>query len=161
MCGTPEFLMDTRKGLYSYEALQSRLAENSFARSAGVIDFSAPVILLANLSPEDMYVLLKNVLTVFYSAPDMRTTFPEEAIKTFMEHCSKRIGDAYFRTPRNTVKAFVDLLYVLEQNPQLKLQDLIGQISIEKDNAGILDLQESPEELVTVDASDELATLKI
>src|SRR5690606_26973757 len=48
--GTPDFLMDTRRGLYSYAALQSRLAENSFAQG-GLIDYSGPVIRLANLSP--------------------------------------------------------------------------------------------------------------
>ena len=48
--GTPEFLMDTRRGLYSYEALQSRLAENTFARD-GLVDLSGPVIRLANLTP--------------------------------------------------------------------------------------------------------------
>ncbi|MBS1902460.1 MAG: ATP-binding protein [Bacteroidetes bacterium] len=159
MCGTPEFLMDPRKGLYSYEALQSRLAENSFAKTAGVIDYSAPVIRLANLSQEDMYVLLRNILGVFYTAPDMRSTFPEEAIKTFMEHCSKRIGEAYFRTPRNTVKAFVDMLFVLEQNPQLKVEDLIGQVAIDKDDGSKLDFGDG--ELVASDEDDELMTLKI
>ena len=52
--GTPEFLMDTRRGLYSYEALQTRLAENTFARD-GLVDLSGPVIRLANLTPEDMF----------------------------------------------------------------------------------------------------------
>lgn len=160
MCGTPEFLMDTRKGLYSYEALQSRLTENSFARSANVIDYSAPVIRLANLSPEDMYILLKNILGVFYGVPDMKSQFPEEGIKNFMEHCSKKIGDAYFRTPRNTVKAFVDLLFVIEQHPHIELESLIGQIAIDTDNAGALDLETKDSESDTVE-TDELATLKI
>lgn len=160
MCGTPEFLMDTRKGLYSYEALQSRLAENSFARNAGVVDYSAPVIRLANLSPEDMYILLSNVLHVFYSAPNMNSHFPEQGIKTFMEHCSKKIGNAYFQTPRNTVKAFVDMLFVIEQNPQLDISNLIGQIAIDSDNSGALDLEETVTEPADAEV-DELATLRI
>ena len=61
--GTPEFLMDTRRGLYSYEALQSRLAENTFARQ-GLVDLSGPVIRLANLTPEDTFVLLSNIRKV-------------------------------------------------------------------------------------------------
>ena len=61
--GTPEFLMDTRRGLYSYEALQTRLAENTFARD-GLVDLSGPVVRLANLTPEDMYILLTNVRRV-------------------------------------------------------------------------------------------------
>ena len=60
--GTPEFLLDPRKGLYSYEALQSRLAQNNFAKQAGVIDYSSPALHLANLTPEELYILLKNKL---------------------------------------------------------------------------------------------------
>ena len=51
MGGTPEFLMDTRRGLYSYQALQSRLAENTFATN-GLVDYNSPVIRLANLRGE-------------------------------------------------------------------------------------------------------------
>ena len=54
--GTPEFLMHTRRGLYSYEALQSRLAENTFAQG-DLVDLSGPVLRLASLTPEDLYVL--------------------------------------------------------------------------------------------------------
>ncbi len=62
--GTPEFLMDTRRGLYSYPALQSRLAENRFATN-GLVDLSGPVLRLANLSPEDFYVLLGKIRHVY------------------------------------------------------------------------------------------------
>ena len=68
--GTPEFLLDPRKGLYSYEALQSRLAENTFAQKAGVPDYSATALHLANLTPEELYVLLKNIRNVFASGDE-------------------------------------------------------------------------------------------
>ena len=64
--GTPDMLLDARRGLYSYTALQSRLAENTFA-SAGLVDYSGPVLRLANLSPEDMFVLLTKLRHVFAS----------------------------------------------------------------------------------------------
>ncbi len=50
-----------------------------------------------------------------------------------MEHCRTRIGDAYFRTPRNTIKAFLDLLAVLEQNPHLSWDDLVASSTIATD----------------------------
>ncbi|MDE0095055.1 MAG: ATP-binding protein [Gammaproteobacteria bacterium] len=128
--GTPEFLMDTRRGLYSYEALQSRLAENSFARD-GLVDFSGPVMRLSNLTPEDLFVLLANIRRVFFG--DESTAVPDEALKAFMTHCSDRIGDAYFRTPRNTVTAFVSMLSVIEQNPATAWQDLVGGVEVEPD----------------------------
>ena len=131
MGGTPEFLYDTRRGLYSYQALQSRLADNSFARD-GIVDLSGPVIPLANLSPEDMYVLLHKIRSVVQTDND--AALPDEALTDFMSHCSQRIGDAYFRTPRNTVREFVNLLSVLEQNPGLSWQSLIGSVNIAPDS---------------------------
>jgi hypothetical protein len=73
--GTPDFLMDTRKGLYSYEALQSRLAENQFARE-GIVDYSGPVLRLTNLSPEDLFVLLRNIRNVHASGEDEAAALP-------------------------------------------------------------------------------------
>lgn len=125
--GTPEFLLDTRKGLYSYQALQSRLAENRFVKE-GLKDYSGPVLHLANLSPEDLFVLLTKLRHVHASGDTNRHLIPDEGLRAFMLHCSQRIGDAYFRTPRNTVKAFVDLLAVLEQNPQTSWQQLLDQV---------------------------------
>ena len=129
MGGTPEFLMDTRRGLYSYQALQSRLAENAFARD-GMVDLSGPVVRLANLTPEDMFVLLANIRRVMQ---DDENAVPDEALAAFMAHCSDRIGDAYFRTPRNTVKEFVNLLSVLDQNPGTQWQSLLGSVDPEED----------------------------
>jgi hypothetical protein len=133
LCGTPEFLMDTRRGLYSYQALQSRLAENTFAKQAGVIDQTGPVIRLANLTQEDLYVLLTKLRHVFASGEPENYLVPDDALMAFMSHCSKRIGDAYFRTPRTTIKAFIDLLSVLEQHPELSWQSLLQDVTIERD----------------------------
>ncbi|WP_303963244.1 ATP-binding protein [Succinatimonas hippei] len=128
--GTPEFLIDPRKGLYSYEALHSRLAENSFAQIANVVDYTSPVLMLENLHPEELYVLLCNIRNVFAGGDKEKYLLPDEALTAFLQHCSNRIGDAYFRTPRNTIKAFTDLLAILAQNPDLKWQTLIEGINV-------------------------------
>ncbi|MCK5877762.1 MAG: ATP-binding protein [Candidatus Marithrix sp.] len=128
--GTPDFLFDPRKGLYSYEALHSRLAENSFAKTAGVIDYSAPILHLANLAPEELLILLRNLRHVFAAGDSDKYLVPDEALTNFLAHCSNIIGDAYFRTPRNTIKAFVDLLAILEQNPELQWNQLISEIKV-------------------------------
>jgi hypothetical protein len=151
--GTPEFLLDTRKGLYSYEALQSRLAENSFAQQAGVIDYSATSLHLSNLTPEELYILLKNLRHVFAGGDETKYLIPNEALHSFLNHCSQTIGDAYFRTPRNTIKAFLDMLAVLEQSSSIKWQDLVAQINISKEQPSDL-LVSNPEGLETnVDSS--------
>ena len=145
--GTPEFLMDQRKGLYSYEALHSRLAENTFAQIANVVDYHSPILMLQNLSPEEIYVLLCNIRNVFAGGNKDKYILPDETLKAFLEHCSKNIGDAYFRTPRNTIKAFVDLLSIVEQNPDLSWQSLIGNIKIDS---------ETDNSLVTIADDDKL-----
>ena len=149
--GTPEFLMDTRRGLYSYEALQSRLAENTFARD-GLVDLSGPIIRLANLTPEDMYVLLANIRRVMQGESP---SLPDDALTAFMTHCSNRIGDAYFRTPRNTVTAFVNLLSVLEQNPGANWRELIGSVDVAEDGG------DDMSDITDDGADDELASFKL
>ena len=152
--GTPEFLLDTRKGLYSYEALQSRLTENSFAQKAGVIDYSSPALHLANLTPEELYILLGNLRHVFAYGDKDKYLVQDVALKSFLIHCSQKIGDAYFRTPRNTIKAFVDMLAVLEQNPDINWQDLINKIDLEEDRVSDMPEVETMKE-------DELASFTI
>ncbi len=156
--GTPEFLMDSRRGLYSYEALQSRLAENSFAKD-GLVDLSGPVLRLSNLTPEDLYVLLNNIRRVYFE--DDCSAVPDEALKAFMSHCSERIGDAYFRTPRNTVTAFVNMLSVLEQNPAATWQDLVGRIEVVHDTGDDLsDIDDQAPKLMQKGA-DDLASFRL
>jgi hypothetical protein len=127
--GTPDLLMDTRRGLYSYDALRSRLAENSFA-VGGLVDYSGPVLRLSNLTPEELYVLLTKLRYVYAAGDSSAYLIPDEALTSFMEHCQKRIGDAYFRTPRTTIKEFVNLLAVLEQNPGTPWTQLIEGVKV-------------------------------
>ena len=62
------------------------------------------------------------------------------------QHCSQRIGEAYFRTPRNTIKEFVNLLAVLDQNPEVSWQQLVGTVEIPA---------ESNSDLAPIEGSDE------
>lgn len=130
--GTPDFLLDPRRGLYSYAALQSRLEENSYAVD-GLVDYSGPVLRLASLTPEDFYVLLTKLRHVQAAGLESNYLINDEGIAQYMGHCAQRIGDAYFRTPRNTIKGFLDLLAVLEQNPDRVWTDLITGVNLERE----------------------------
>jgi hypothetical protein len=154
--GTPEFLTDTRRGLYSYQALQSRLTENTFARD-GLVDHSGPVLRLANLTPEDFYVLLSNLRHVYAGGDQAAYLLPDDGLHAFMRHCADRVGDAYFRTPRNTIKAFLDLLAVLEQNPGQDWRHLLGGVAIAHDTNPDLE----PIDADTDSSDDELATFRL
>ncbi|HVR95781.1 MAG TPA: ATP-binding protein [Thermoanaerobaculia bacterium] len=160
MGGTPEFLMDTRRGLYSYEALRSRLAQNRFAAD-GRRDLTGPVLSLANLSPEEMYVLLRNLRHVHASGDPAQYLLPDEALVAFMEHCSQRLGEAYFRTPRSTTRAFLELLAVLEQNPDAGWRELLGAVEVASEsNPDLEPLPESGAAPAPI-GDDELASFKL
>jgi hypothetical protein len=152
--GTPEYLTDSRRGMYSYAALQSRLSENTFV-SAGLIDTSGPVLRLAALTPEDFYILLTKLRTVFVSGKDP-SILPDEGIEAFMDHCASHIGDAYFRTPRTTIKAFLDLLAILDQNPGQDWRPLVGAVVVEREANP--DLQAIPDD---TDDSDALHAVRL
>lgn len=156
--GTPEFLLDTRRGLYSYPALQSRLAENTFA-TRELVDYTGPVLRLSGLTQEDFYVLLTKLRNVFAGGDDSRFLVPDEALTAFMEHCSKRIGEAYFRTPRTTITAFVNLLSVLEQNPQASWRELLGAVEVHKDDG--LDTEDNAAAGETAESGDDLANFRL
>ncbi|MYM92346.1 ATP-binding protein [Duganella vulcania] len=131
--GTTEFVTDTRRGLYSYQALQSRLAGNTFA-TGGLIDYTGPMLKLTNLTQEDFYVLLRNIRHVYAGGDSNTYLVPDDGIAAFMQHCAARIGDAYYRTPRTTVTSFINLLAVLEQNPGASWQTLLGRVEVHKDS---------------------------
>lgn len=149
--GTPEFLLDPRRGLYSYAALQSRLAENSFA-TLGMVDYHGPVLRLSSLTPEDFYLLLHKLRHVYASADESKYLLPEEGVMAFMQHCAGRLGEAYFRTPRTTITAFINLLAILEQNPQAEWQSLLGHIQIEQD---------VEQTIAEIEDQDEFASFKL
>jgi len=127
--GTPDFLLDTRRGMYSYPALASRLAENTFASDV-LVDRTGPVLRLGNLVPEDVYILLTKLRHVYASGDPAGYLVPDEALTGYLRHCATRLGDAYFRTPRQTVKGFLDLLALLEQNRDLDWRTVIGAVEL-------------------------------
>lgn len=133
MCGTPEFLTDNIRGLYSYEALRSRLSENSFSRQLGVTDYNSVVLRLASLTKEELYLLLTNLRHVFAGGNEANYLVPDDALISFLNHCANKIGESYFRTPRTTIKSFLDLLSILEQYPNYKWSDLIESVDVQPD----------------------------
>lgn len=153
LSGTPEFLLDTRRGLYSYPALQSRLTQNTFA-TGGLVDFSGPVVRLSSLTPEDFYILLQKIRHVYALGDTSKYLLPDQGIASFMEHCANKLGETYFRTPRTTITSFVNLLAVLEQNTGVDWKQLLGGLEVAPDTGGQADLK-------VEDDSDELTSFKL
>jgi hypothetical protein len=155
--GTPDFLLDRRRGLYSYDALQTRLAENSFA-SDGLIDTGGPVLRLQSLTVEELLHLLERLRDVFASGDASNYLIPDEGLQAFLDYCRSKIGEAYFQTPRNTIKAFVDLLSVLEQNLESSWKERLDVLEIAPDRGASVENTTLPDD---GDADDDLATLRL
>jgi P-loop Domain of unknown function (DUF2791) len=124
--GTDECLEDRRRGLFSYEALRTRLAENELARQQGLVDLSGPVIRLQPLTPEDLFVLLKNIAFVHANGDSTKIAVPDEGIVAVLRTANERLGAEFFKTPRDIVRSFIGLLNLLDQNPGKTWQDLLG-----------------------------------
>jgi hypothetical protein len=161
MAGTDECLEDKRRGLYSYEALRSRLAENRLAGD-GVVDFSGPVVRLQNLAPEELLVLLQNVRNVHAYGDPTKYIVPDEALVAVLKKASETLGAQYYKTPRDIVRSFVGLLNVLEQNPNRKWQEFLNQDLVKPPERPLSVEEEIAREAPPVaGAKEELATFKL
>ncbi len=124
MGGTPQCIEDTRRGVYSYEALRSRLAEGRF--SGEYKDMLAPVIKLAPLTNEEMLVLIEKLADIHAQLFGYEQTVNEEDMIAFIKIEFGRIGADTNITPREVIRDFIELLNILCQNPQAKIADIMN-----------------------------------
>jgi len=122
--GTPEFMEDQRRGLFSYEALRSRLAGNRFL-AEGLQDFTGPVIKLSSLTAEEIFVLLQKIREIHQSQAAAPVKMTDQDIHAYMEEALRRMGAREFTTPRELVREFVNLLNLLAQYPEKTWQEIV------------------------------------
>jgi hypothetical protein len=122
--GTPEFLEDQRRGLFSYEALRSRLAGNRFL-GEGLQDFTGPVIKLSSLTVEEIFVLLQKIREIHQSQAANPVKMTDQGIHAYMEETLRRMGAREFTTPRELVREFVNLLNLLDQYTEKTWQEIV------------------------------------
>lgn len=136
MCGTPQAVEDRRRGVYSYEALRSRLAQGKFAQ-AGERDMYAPVIKLAPLTPEEMLVLTEKLANMHAGLYGYQRTISEDDLAKFIKIEYARIGADSKITPREVIRDFIELLDIVQQNPQTSVEKLLNsdQFSYAKSQA--------------------------
>lgn len=159
--GTDESLEDRRRGLFSYEALRSRLAENQLA-TGGLVDLSGPVVRLQPLSPEDLFVLLRNISLVHASGDPSARLVPDEGIAALLHKANETLGADFFRTPRDIIRSFVGLLNLLDQNPDKTWGDILGMDGIlSKPDAPISAEEEIDRNPQAVAEDEDLASFKL
>ena len=125
MGATPQALEDRRRGIYSYEALRSRLAEGRFSRP-GARDLLAPVIWLEPLTPEELLVLCEKLAELHADLYGYPRQLGTRELAEFLRMEYERIGADRNITPREVIRDFIELLDLLYQNPDASIGELLG-----------------------------------
>ena len=124
--GTPKFLEDTRRGLFSYEALRSRLADSRFVSSGSFTDLLGPVIRLKKLSANETLALIARVTKLHRQYYGWEPRVTEEDMVSFYNEISARIGADVRITPREIIRDYLSVLNILLQNPEVNFSQVIG-----------------------------------
>ena len=124
MCGTPQSMEDTRRGVYSYEALRSRLCQGHF--SGEHKDLLAPVIRLVPLTYEEMLVLTEKLTDIHGQLYDYTPTITENDRIDFIRTEFGRIGADSHITPREVTRDYIEVLDIVMQNPEIRVAELLG-----------------------------------
>ena len=127
LCGTPQCMEDPRRGVYSYEALRSRLAEGHF--SAEHKDLLSPVIRLLPLTNEEMLILIEKLADIHAGLYEYKQIVNAQDMVDFIEIEFGRIGADTHITPREVIRDFIEVLDIIYQNPGIKVRQLLGSDS--------------------------------
>lgn len=125
MGGTPQSIEDRRRGVYSYEALRSRLAQGRFA-SEGLTDMLAPVIRLNPLTYEELLILIEKLAAIHAGYFEYEQSLTEDDLITFLQIEFGRVGSDSHLTPREVIRDFIELLDIVCQNPDVAVSKLLG-----------------------------------
>jgi hypothetical protein len=143
--GTKEFLENPRRGLFSYNALKTRLETNKF-ETAEIRDFAQPVIRLLPLDHNEIFVLLKKLKAIFDYNFKINLTITDNDIQQFMEELFNKPGASEFLTPREVIRDFLNILNIIRQNPNVDKSKLFGELKISDERPNEISL-DSIEEL--------------
>jgi hypothetical protein len=131
MCGTPQFVEDMRRGLFSYEALRTRLAGSRFLKN-GMKDMQGPLMYLEKLTNEELYILLQRVLWLHGVHYGYEPSVSEEDLIGFMQIVANRLGADELLTPREVLRDFTSILNYIHQNPGQSFMDMLGEDILKK-----------------------------
>jgi hypothetical protein len=136
MGGTPQCIEDKYRGIYSYEALRTRLSEGHFA-TEGLKDLSAPIIRLSMLTQEEMYVLVEKLRDMHAGLYGYAPFFTHEDLIYFLTVEYNRVGAQTHITPREIIRDFIELANILYQNPEVNIRALLEGNSFELAKGGL------------------------
>lgn len=147
--GTPQFLEDRRRGLFSYEALRSRLSDGKYD-TGKYKNMIGPVIRLRRLSDNELYALILRVTSLHAEHYSWTPRVTNEDAQAFLTAATSAAGADLMITPREIIRDYISVLNILYQNPDATFESVIGDgISFTPDAEAGAD--EAPAE-VTADA---------
>ena len=123
---TPQCMEDPRRGVYSYEALRSRLAEGHFTASGEHRDLLSPVIRLQPLSYEELLVLTEKLADIHANLYEYSQIIQQQGMIDFLQIEFGRVGADSHITPREIIRDFIEVLDILYQNPKISVSELLG-----------------------------------
>ena len=138
MGGTPQCVEDKYRGVFSYEALRSRLSEGHFA-TGDIKDLSAPIIRLQMLTQEEMYVLVEKLRDIHAQLYSYTPTVKHDDLVYFLTVEYNRVGADTHITPREIIRDLIELVGILHQNPNKSAEDILGSNSFELAKGGLSD----------------------
>ncbi len=144
MGGTPQCVEDTRKGIFSYDALRSRLTEGKFA-SEDTVNLLSPIIRLKRLTPDEMFILIEKLRDIHSDLHEYKSELTQEDLMSFIKIEYERVGANTNITPREVIRDFIELLDILYQNPNKKFIDIIGDEKFEFAKGDNIEEQENEE----------------
>lgn len=150
MGGTPQCVEDPRRGIFSYEALKSRLEDSRFADEEER-DFLAPIIRLKPLTPSEMTILVEKLTTIHANLYEYDRKITEQELIEFIKIEFSRVGAVTNITPREIIRDFIELLNTLYQYPEKSLLSIIQSDSFQYAKG-----ENSEEEITSEFASFEL-----
>lgn len=124
VCGTPEFIEDPNRGLYSYEALRSRLVSGRFEN--GYDNYLGPVINLRPLTNEEIYVLLKTIRDLHEQRYAYDSGITDDMLEDYLKAVLGSVISTTMVTPREITRDLISLLDTMHQNPDTKFSDMIS-----------------------------------
>ena len=125
MGATPQTIEDERRGVFSYEALRSRLSEGKFSKP-GVRDLLAPVIRLEALNAEEMLVLCEKLSYIHSDLYEYEKTVSVQDLADFVKIEFERVGADVNITPREVIRDFIELLDLMYQHKDMSIADLLS-----------------------------------
>lgn len=127
MGGTPQSIEDRRRGVFSYEALRSRLTQGRFA-AEGMRDMLAPIIHLHPLTYEELIVLIEKLQQIHAGYFGYEARLSESDLVQFLQIEFGRVGADTHLTPREVIRDFIELLDIAYQNPSAPVASILSGV---------------------------------